>query len=79
MIITMTAPLIMMKMATAVLTTDTVTAETDIANKTSMSVNKTSARGRYIPRKGYNSHTPCRAALIHTCHATPLPFPDSPS
>jgi hypothetical protein len=24
-----------------------------------------------------NSHMPCRAAWIHTCHAAPLPFSDS--
>jgi hypothetical protein len=52
MIITMTAPLIM---TTAVMTTDIVTAEPNIYNKISLSMNKTSARGRYIPRNGGSS------------------------
>jgi hypothetical protein len=30
-----------------------------------------------MPCRAHAAPLPCRAALIHTCHAAPLPFSDS--
>jgi hypothetical protein len=40
-------------------------------------INKPVKVNSHMPCRAHAVPLPCRAALIHTCHAAPLPFPDS--